>query len=140
MLRIREYGINTAKSFFANEVKKHCSRWFYNDLNVGHQSIVQQGNSYTIFNHFSKKYDDDWKTFMKVTPTIFLYPVLLHKLRISLLKNQVESKYRIAIVKIELFDTPRCAYFEPMISHKNIKNMVEKWYSTCLTKFVEVRP
>jgi hypothetical protein len=57
---------------------------------------------------------------MRVTSTIFLSPVVLHKSWIVVLKNQVGSKYHIAIVKIDLIDTPRCADFVRMISHRNI--------------------
>ena len=61
--------------------------------------------------------------------------MVLHKSWIFELKSQVESKYNFVIVKIDSLDSPRCAYFVQMISHKNIKNMVEKWYSKYLKKF-----
>jgi ABC-type metal ion transport system substrate-binding protein len=72
---------------------------------------------------------------MQVTSTIFLSPMVLHKSWIFELKSQVESKYNFVIVKIDSLDSPRCAKFVWMISHKNIKNMVEKWYSKYLNKF-----
>ena len=72
---------------------------------------------------------------MQVTSTIFLSPMVLHKSWIFELKSQVESKYNFVIVKIDSVDSPRCADFVRMISHKNIKNMVEKWYSKYSNKF-----
>ncbi len=38
-------------------------------------------------------------------------------------------------MKIDTFDSPRCADFVRMISHKNMKNMVEKCYGKYLIKF-----
>ena len=38
-------------------------------------------------------------------------------------------------MKIYSLDSPRCADFVQMISHKNMKNMVEKWYSKYQNKF-----
>jgi hypothetical protein len=37
-------------------------------------------------------------------------------------------------VKIDSFESPRYADFVQMISHRNIKNMVEKWYRKYLKK------
>ena len=134
ILRIRQDIIDTSKNVFADEVKKRCTFWCENDLELANHAIIVQGNSCNIFDWFSEIYNDNWGKFMQVTSTIFLSPMVLHKSWIFELKSQVESKYNFVIVKIDSFDSPRCADFVRMISHKNIKNMVEKWYSKYLKK------
>ena len=135
ILRIRQDIIDTSKNVFADEVKKRCTFWCENYPELANHAIIVQGNSCNIFDWFSEIYDDNWGKFMQVTSTIFLSPMVLHKSWIFELKSQVESKYNFVIVKIDSFDSPRCADFVRMISHKNIKNMVEKWYSKNLNKF-----
>jgi hypothetical protein len=135
MLRIREDVISTAKRVFANDVKKLCSHLIDNDLDVRYNAIVQQGKCKSIFDRFPDKFDDNWEEFMRVTLPIFLSPVILHEAWITEVKKQFESNYRVVILKIDTFDSPRCTDFVQMISHNNIKNMVEKWYSKYLIKF-----
>jgi hypothetical protein len=139
MIEIRDDIIQTGKKVFSQDVQRRLlqspliQERFGAELNSISSSISSQGNSRSIFQYLSEKYEI--LDFVQITSPIFLSPVILHKGWVITLKETIEAKYRFTISRIEGYDTSRCENFVRMIAHKNIKDTVEKWYNNILIRY-----